>query len=741
MRRPLILALTVAGVLLAALRMAGSASAHSLLVRSAPVADGLLGSAPTTIEMWFSEPLEPAFSSARLIDTAGAEVPTGAPLVNPADPLHLTLPLVALDPGIYTVAWQTLSKVDGHEWFGSFPFTILNPDGSQPGGSAVSVEGGRRGELPSPSEAGARWLLLAGGMLLFGALVFQALLVEPVRFPQLTPTLTSLLRTILPAGTLAILLGSIAQLALQALRLGGLGELPELVTATRTGAFMIGRAVLVGGLLAAQRMDSRRRATAPSRTTLVLAAGLLLTLSASSHASAAPGSLFVTLSDYLHLLAASAWVVGLVLLPILAWRARLAGANEEFLPLVRRFSRLAGASVYILALTGIFAALVELPNLQALWRTPYGQVLLIKLALFAVALGFAYFNNRSVRSAEASPRLPRRIGWEGAFGVLLVVSVSVLVQTPTPRSLAIPAQPAGPVLPFSSIVSADDLTIHVQVDPNQVGSNRFWLHLFRIDGSSIGEVQLVRLFFEYQDQPLGKAIADLDPLGQNTFGTEGAYLSQVGRWKIQVYVRRRGVDDVLSSFDINVALGAASSSAPASLSYPTPGIPPLALFGGLVLCIGLVPLLWRGELRSGFPTLYPKAIRVAGALTGVGLVALGFGVSDLLTTHVPLLERTNPIPASAESLARGEEIFAESCIICHGPAGKGDGPVGVMLNPRPPDLQLHMLPGVHSDGQLFEWVTSGFPNSEMPAFDEDYSEADRWNVINFIRTFADRPSP
>jgi len=742
MRRALILALTGAAVGLAALILAGTASAHALLVRSEPVADGVLVTAPTTIELWFSEPLEPAFSSARLIDTTGAVVPTGAPLVDPADPLHLTLPLGGLEPGIFTVAWQTLSKVDGHEWFGSFPFTLLNPDGSQPTGSAASVEGSQRGELPSVPEAGIRWLLLLGGMLLFGSLLFQSLLIDPVRFPQWGTAFLRLLSVILVGGSATILLANLAQLWLQAQRLGGLDQLPELISSTRTGAFLLGRVLLVGGLLIAYRRTKHQpRTTSGSWLPLVLAALILLSFSASSHASAAAGSLYVILSDFLHLTSASAWVAGLVLLPILGLGSRRAGGREEFFHLIQRFSLVAGAAVYILAFTGIFAALVELPTLRALWTTPYGQVLLVKSGFFGVALGFAYFNNRTVRSGEASSRLPQRIAWEGGFGILLVVSVSFLVQTPTPRSLAAPSPPAAASLPFSSILTADDLTIHLQVDPNQAGSNRFWLHLFRMDGSSIGEVQLVRLLFDFQDQALGKSIADLDPLGQDTFGTEGAYLSQAGSWKLQVYVRRRGVDDVLSSFDLRVAPGAAASTPPAPLGRPVPGLPLLVLVGGLVVGIGLVPLLWRKELRNTFPAVFQKAIRAGGALTGIGFVALVFGIADLASAEVSPLERSNPIPASAESIARGQQIFTDSCAICHGPAGMGDGPVGVTLNPRPPDLQLHMLPGVHTDGQLFDWITNGFPNTAMPAFVNDYPEEDRWHVINFIRTFADRPAP
>jgi mono/diheme cytochrome c family protein len=40
---------------------------------------------------------------------------------------------------------------------------------------------------------------------------------------------------------------------------------------------------------------------------------------------------------------------------------------------------------------------------------------------------------------------------------------------------------------------------------------------------------------------------------------------------------------------------------------------------------------------------------------------------------------------------------------------------------------------VHSDGQLFEWISNGFPGSVMPAFRESLSEDERWHIINYLR--------
>jgi mono/diheme cytochrome c family protein len=97
----------------------------------------------------------------------------------------------------------------------------------------------------------------------------------------------------------------------------------------------------------------------------------------------------------------------------------------------------------------------------------------------------------------------------------------------------------------------------------------------------------------------------------------------------------------------------------------------------------------------------------------------------------------NPIPADPDSIAEGRQLFLQNCQPCHGPEGKGDGPVGRTLNPQPPDLAEHTVPGLHPDEQLFEWISEGYPGSVMPAFEDALSEEQRWHLVNFIRTFAE----
>ena len=42
----------------------------------------------------------------------------------------------------------------------------------------------------------------------------------------------------------------------------------------------------------------------------------------------------------------------------------------------------------------------------------------------------------------------------------------------------------------------------------------------------------------------------------------------------------------------------------------------------------------------------------------------------------------------------------------------------------------------HTDGQLFYWVSYGVPGTGMPAWRDELTEQQRWDVINYIRTFA-----
>jgi mono/diheme cytochrome c family protein len=158
---------------------------------------------------------------------------------------------------------------------------------------------------------------------------------------------------------------------------------------------------------------------------------------------------------------------------------------------------------------------------------------------------------------------------------------------------------------------------------------------------------------------------------------------------------------------------------------------------------------------SGLPRINGALLMLVGLIAGLSLFsfrfqpALRFGMGGLLmvlSTGIGLFfvmrpvnastGQINPIPPNSQSIAAGQAVYEVHCVPCHGETGKGDGPLGVALNPRPADLSQHAIPGVHTDAQLYEWITNGFPGSAMPAWKTQISDTDRWNLVNYIRTLA-----
>jgi mono/diheme cytochrome c family protein len=122
-------------------------------------------------------------------------------------------------------------------------------------------------------------------------------------------------------------------------------------------------------------------------------------------------------------------------------------------------------------------------------------------------------------------------------------------------------------------------------------------------------------------------------------------------------------------------------------------------------------------------------------------ITLASVAAAVVLRPLPLRNVPNPVSPNEASIASGQALYLEHCAVCHGVAGKGDGPIGLTLSPRPADLTLHTIPGVHPDGQLYDWITNGFPGSVMPAWQGRLSDTLRWNLVNYLRTLAPSAAP
>lgn len=91
----------------------------------------------------------------------------------------------------------------------------------------------------------------------------------------------------------------------------------------------------------------------------------------------------------------------------------------------------------------------------------------------------------------------------------------------------------------------------------------------------------------------------------------------------------------------------------------------------------------------------------------------------------------NPVPPDEASLASGKLLFEINCALCHGQTSARPGQVGTKLKPPPPGLDPKLVQS-RSDAHIFTAITNGF--GRMPPFKGKISPAERWDLVNFLRT-------
>lgn len=112
----------VGGVLLG-LALGASVLSHAMLDRATPLVGSSVKAAPARVELWFTEPLEPAFSTAKVVDADGRQVDRSDASVDKNDRRHLTVSLPSLPAGRYRVVWRVASA-DTHATAGDFVFDV-----------------------------------------------------------------------------------------------------------------------------------------------------------------------------------------------------------------------------------------------------------------------------------------------------------------------------------------------------------------------------------------------------------------------------------------------------------------------------------------------------------------------------------------------------------------------------------------------------------------------------------------
>jgi putative copper export protein/mono/diheme cytochrome c family protein/peroxiredoxin len=150
--------------------------------------------------------------------------------------------------------------------------------------------------------------------------------------------------------------------------------------------------------------------------------------------------------------------------------------------------------------------------------------------------------------------------------------------------------------------------------------------------------------------------------------------------------------------------------------------------GAALSSVGILLLLFAVVMRR-----YRRWMAGAGILI---LIVGGLMAGNAISIDAyPTTYLRPSVAYNAISVANGIALYAESCVVCHGVAGYGDGPAAENLKPKPADLTARHAAS-HTAGDLYWWLSHGVKETAMPGFDQSFSEDERWDLINFLRALS-----
>lgn len=551
---------TVMTVVALVLVSASPAAAHAELVRSDPASGAVFDTSPVMAQLWFSEDVQPAMSSVRLLDESGRDVAGVAIAAEGDSPDLVEVRLPPLGPGTYGIWWNVTAEDDGHTTRGVVVFGV----GAAP--SAVSPDIGSTGNL---SETWLRWLHLMALVGAVGGLIVLTVVVSRVTRREDGPAYTRLVATVrrrlLTLVALGGVLGASGGLVLLVRQRmwsdpdappGRIGLVEEL-TQTRWGtlwlvqeaAFLL--LVLVVGLLA--RGGSARQARRQHAVAVLAVSALVVTEAASSHAAGvATGRAAVMAADAVHVLAACVWLAALAaVVVILVTRSSSPVVNRDLRHRCRGpLSSLLAGSVAAILVTGLFGAGREVRDVSDLWNTTYGRLLVLKVALFGVMAMLGAVNSARLHGLRPGWRRPpagappasqptkQLVVLEAGVGAVVLIVVAILIATAPPRDGVGQAEAASD---GRSSATRGDLVVSLVATPDRPGNNGFTVVAASTRRPAIAPIRRVDLVLQGDR---GTRVVGLRPIAANTYFGIGVLSQQPADGVTVVVHRSIGVVEV-----------------------------------------------------------------------------------------------------------------------------------------------------------------------------------------------------
>lgn len=515
----------------------GAALAHATLVGVTPGDGQALDRAPHDVVFRLDEPVNLVPGSGVVLAASGERGDTGRAHLG-ADGRSVVVPLRAgLPRGGYLATVRVVSA-DTHVVAFSTRFGIGSTAAAAPAARATPSV------ALSAAAAAARGLDYLGVVLALGAAGTAAAL-----WPG---TLRSRhVRRLVRAGALALLAGTLAELVVAgpqatgsglagALRLDGVGRA---ATSAAGVALLVRLAVLAALLPVLWRATSvtGRRVLALRPVLTVASAAVAVTIALRGHAAVGGDAWLAVPAATLHVLGTAAWLGGLTVL--LAEVLRGTGPAR-----LRSWSRVAGTAVGVVVATGGYQALRQVRPVAGLWTTRYGDLLVVKCAFVALALGAALVAHRRVVARDRAgaagtvARSRRLVAVEAAASLAVLGLTAVLVAQVPARDAYGP--PARVVAPFGVERLA------VDVDTTRRGPQRIVVQ--GLDGRGrAAPLTGLSVVLSSADADVARLPVDVRRAGPGRWASVGAVVPRAGHWKLTI-VAPQGATELVTAVDYRV---------------------------------------------------------------------------------------------------------------------------------------------------------------------------------------------
>ena len=103
---------------------------------------------------------------------------------------------------------------------------------------------------------------------------------------------------------------------------------------------------------------------------------------------------------------------------------------------------------------------------------------------------------------------------------------------------------------------------------------------------------------------------------------------------------------------------------------------------------------------------------------------------------IPPIDPATVMTPNPALMARGKNLFAQSCATCHGPDGKGDGPGGMGLNPKPRNFteKAAWKNGTRVE-EIYKTLDEGIKGSSMASYNY-LSKKDRMALAHVVQSLG-----